>query len=72
MTPKEQAQEIYNKHQDSISALEGSDWWESAKRCALISVDEIIKSNPHSNPMNTKGFSTMAYWMEVKHEIINL
>lgn len=72
MTPKEKAKDLYNKFEDSISALEGADWWESAKKCALTAVDEIINANPHSNPMNTYGFSTMAYWREVKQEIINL
>jgi hypothetical protein len=40
-----------------------------ATQCALVAVDEIINSNPHSNPMNTYGFSTMAYWQEVKQEL---
>lgn len=43
-----------------------------AKQCALIAVDEIINSNPHSNPFNTEVYSTMDYWQEVKHEIIKL
>jgi len=47
-------------------------WRELAKRSALIAVNEIINSNPHSNPMNTNGFSTMAYWMEIKYEIEKL
>jgi len=47
-------------------------WDELAKESALIAVNEIINSNPHSNPMNTYGFSTMAYWLEVKHEIEKL
>ena len=38
-------------------------------QCALIAVDEIIKSNPHSNPFNTDVHSTMGYWQEVKHEL---
>jgi hypothetical protein len=40
-----------------------------AKNFALIAVDEIINSNPHSNPLNTDVYSTMSYWNEVKHEI---
>lgn len=47
-------------------------WRRQAKEAALICVDEIINSNPHSNPMNTYGFSTMAYWMEVKQELKKL
>jgi hypothetical protein len=45
---------------------------ESAKQCALIAVDEIINSNPHSNPLNTEVYSTMKYWEDVKQEIIDL
>jgi hypothetical protein len=45
---------------------------EIAKRCALIAVDEIISSNPHSNPFNTNVESTMEYWQQVKQEIQNL
>ena len=43
-----------------------------SKQLALIAVDEIINANPHSNPMNTNVFSTMAYWQEVKQEIEKL
>lgn len=43
-----------------------------AKQCALIAVDNIIASNPHSNPLNTELHSTMQYWMEVKKEIEKL
>jgi hypothetical protein len=45
---------------------------ESAKQCALIAVDEMIMSNPHSNPFNTNVYSTMGYWQEVKQEIEKL
>jgi hypothetical protein len=69
MTPKEKAQELFEKmytcYQGHLDAY-------TAKQCALIAVNEIINSNPHSNPMNTYGFSTMAYWQEVKHEIEKL
>jgi hypothetical protein len=40
-----------------------------AKQCALIAVDEIIRSNPHSNPLNTNVESTMEYWQQVKQKI---
>ena len=46
--------------------------WERAKQCALIAVDYIITSNPHSNPLNTDVYSTMDYWIEVKSEIEKL
>jgi hypothetical protein len=43
-----------------------------AKQCALMAVQEIILSNPHSNPFNTDVYSTMSYWQDVKKEIENL
>lgn len=46
--------------------------YEYAKRCALISVILVISSNPHSNPFNTTGYSTMGYWNQVKQEIEKL
>jgi hypothetical protein len=45
---------------------------ENAKECALIAVNEIILSNPHSNPLNSDIHSTMDFWNEVKKEITNL
>ncbi len=43
-----------------------------AKKCALVAVQEIICSNPHSNPLNTDVTSTMKWWMEVQEEIEKL
>lgn len=67
MTPKQKAESIYNKM--IVDFL--IDKWQS-KQCALMAVDEIILSNPHSNPLNTDTKSTMEYWMEVKEQINNL
>jgi hypothetical protein len=74
MTPKDKAFRIYELIRFDISTLKGIESLinKVAKQCALIAVNEIINSNPHSNPMNTYGFSTMAYWLEVKHEIEKL
>ena len=73
MTPKEKAYELYNTYEQlGRDFTRGVSMNEFAIECALIAIDEIIKSNPHSNPMNTYGFSTMAYWQEVKHEIEKL
>jgi len=43
-----------------------------SKESALITVTMIMSSNPHSNPFNTTGYSTMGYWNQVKQEIENL
>ena len=76
MTPKEKAKELFKRYIELTQEWDELDGYivnkYNAKQCALITVNEIINSNPHSNPMNTYGFSTMAYWMEVKQEIEKL
>lgn len=44
----------------------------SAKQCAIICVDEIIKSNPHRYATDTWVILNIDYWKEVKTEIQNL
>ena len=75
MTAKEKAEELLNKmlsknpnRQDGISMIDTI----QAKLCAQIAVNEIINSNPHSNPLNTQVHSTIKYWNEVKSEIEKL
>jgi hypothetical protein len=75
MTPKEKAEEIYNKCLDKIQGLEGTEWWESAKQCALIAVDEIINCLDDDDlyiqgESNIDGF--ISYYKEVKQEIEKL
>ncbi len=76
MTPKDKAKELTLKFMKIDSDSEKFDEFEMklfyAQRCALIAVDEIISSNPHSNPLNTNVESTMSYWQEVKQEIQEL
>jgi len=69
MTPKEKAKELVDRFDETLTYLESK---QKAKQCALIAVDEIINSNPHSNPLNTDVHSTMSYWNEVKQEIEKL
>jgi hypothetical protein len=38
----------------------------------LVAVQEIICSNPHSNPLNTDVTSTMKWWMDVQQELEKL
>jgi hypothetical protein len=72
MTPKEKANELFDKYNELLSfhILNGN--FDVSQQCALIAVDEIINSNPHSNPFNTTIYSTMDYWQEVKTEILKL
>jgi hypothetical protein len=64
MTPKEKATELADKYFNV-----GDQEFDYSKEFALIAVDEIINSNPHSNPLNTNVESTMCFWQEVKKEI---
>ena len=73
MTPEQTAEELVLKYL-RLQEKDSYNWFNKglAKQCALIAVGEIINANPHSNPLNTQVFSTMGYWMEVKHEIEKL
>jgi hypothetical protein len=76
MTPKEKAQYLVDKftpHAYGVWDKNGSkEERYHSKQCALIAVDNIITSNPHSNPLNTEVHSTMQYWIDVKTEIKKL
>ena len=71
MEPKEKAEELVDKFIQYTPA-DSEFEYPYAKQCALIAVNEIINSNPHSNPLNTEVYSTMEWWLEVKKEIIKL
>ena len=72
MTAKETANQLVNKFIKHSRAEKDLKPIESAKKCALIAVDEIILANPHSNPFNTEVVSTMKYWADVRKEIQQL
>jgi hypothetical protein len=69
MTPQEKSEQLVSSY---LFATPIGFHIEDAKKCALIAVQEIILSNPHSNPFNTDVYSTMSYWQEVKTEIEKL
>ena len=58
MTPKEKAEELVDKYYEFHYIN-----YELAKQCALIAVDEILKTNP---------YKARNYWQEVKTEIEKL
>ena len=70
MTPAEKAKEIYEKYCNMNSHCD------NAIECALIAVDEIIKSNPTSqlsDPfLGNRTYENVNYWEQVKQEIENL
>ena len=70
MTPKEKAQELFDKYATYVVMWTGGIEVENqnCKQCALFAVDEIIKSLDdvlHPNPFGQ-------YWNKVKQEIENL
>ena len=64
MTPKEKAQELFDKHFEFVEALSAQNQIDNAKECALITVDEIYKNNTDESKND--------YWIEVKNEIEQL
>jgi hypothetical protein len=56
MTPKEKAKELVDKFYNEVK------YYEEAKQCALITVDEVI---------NYCHAEHIEYWQEVKQEILN-
>jgi len=73
MTPEEKAKELFNKFR-GIKPLKLSDYsviyYPTAKLCALITVDEILKSDLRQSPYQTQA--PLKYWQEVKQEIEKL
>ena len=77
MTPKEKAKDLLDKFFQYIPAQEELEYeYAYAKQCALIAVDEIIKSNPIFVTSKLEGKDGMheayLYWQEVKQEIEKL
>jgi hypothetical protein len=72
MKPKEKAKELVDKLWIfSIPNSNGS--WQNAKKSALITVNEIINSNPYTKAnVLFDAVSNKLYWQEVKEEIEKL
>jgi len=72
MNAKDKAEELVNKY---LLATPVGFHIDDAKQCALIAVDEIIKSSPNypSKPLETLPFfNASKFWEEVKQEIEKL
>ena len=73
MTPKEKANELVDKFyqttpneawvNEPLGISEEYNAWKQSKQCALIAVDEILKTNP---------YKARNFWYEVKNEIEKL
>ena len=68
MTPQEKAKNLVNKHFDYVEAWSESNQIENAKKCALITVDEILDI-AYWEYMESRGEQEKKYWNEVKTEI---
>jgi hypothetical protein len=78
MTPQEKAEELYEAYFYCIPSFtdEGSIEHNTAKKCALIAVDEIINTlNFDIRDIDVRGsilLDLIDYWREVKQEIEKL
>jgi hypothetical protein len=67
MTPKEKAIELYNR----FVTMPYPTNTDRAKQCALITVDEIIASNPIAFDKDDNCIASY-WWKEVKQQIVLL
>jgi hypothetical protein len=79
MTPKEKAKELVDKFYPNVQwKLGQEDCLDRAKRCALIAVDELIKSIPCiPSPIPCEDIDACIiqareFWQQVKQKIENL
>jgi len=71
MTPKERANELHKKFLTAIvEEMMGQEDY-TAKQCALIAVDEMIKEHTWASPISWNK-TQLNYWNKVKTEIENL
>ncbi len=59
MTPKEKAQELYDKMENEIFIQPNITWEGQCKKCAYIVVNEVLNKDGYNNE----------FWKEVKKEI---
>ena len=80
MTPKEKANELYEAFFYAIPSIsdEGITEHNTAKKCALIMVDEILDNNCGSttdfgvDAEDDELYMDEYFWMEVKQELVKL
>jgi len=69
MTPKEKAKELFNKYYQLCA--DSSYPYNMAKQCALIAVDEILKSVSVNKVLylTDMTYQIYTYWSKVKDEL---
>ena len=68
MTPKEKAEELVDKFKEFTEDIFAESFYQ-AKQCALIAVDEILRSHHNLYGLNNKE---VKFYLEVKQEINKL
>ncbi len=69
MTPKEKAKELFDKYYTELPDFAGYQDLETARQCALISVDETLEALNENQWQNRNQIS---YYKEVELEIKKL
>jgi hypothetical protein len=71
MTPREKADELYSKYDDLLNKdfMNPIVFDNQLKQCALIAVDEILRSHHNLYSVNNKQ---VKFYSEVQQEIENL
>lgn len=75
MTPKEKAFKLLERFRLNVLDYEGASInTHKAKQCAIIAVDEIMKTYPSKNgiALYENQINDFEYWQRVKKEIENL
>ena len=72
MTPKQKAEELFDKMCTNNGDEHHHCTYYVAKQCALIAVDEIIKTGPLKMIDWGEIISDKPFWIEVKQEIEKL
>ena len=69
MTPKEKANELVKRYDETLTYLESKS---KAKQCALIAVDEVLSAIQFNMYDEDSYVLEEKYWQEVKQEIEKL
>jgi hypothetical protein len=64
MTPKEKANELFDKYNELLSFHVFNGTYDIAKQCAILSVEDLIKES--------ETMTSLDYWQEVKTELEKL
>ena len=78
MKPKEKAQEIFNKMYQVDDVMGNYPMcFDTAKKCALIAVEEILNNNcgshtDEANATNSEIYCDEYFWNDVKSELRSL